>query len=201
MKKVKLFNKYIGEFSDVCFSSDLHINHERVITFGRKFTDIETMNNYFIDEVNRLCDEDTLLVLLGDTLMIDKNYNSFISKLQCKLIILYGNHCNRDRFNEVSGECFNRLLYHGDYCELTVDKQIFCCSHYPLMHWNYQDKGSICLHGHTHAFESDILKQIHEYKSLDVGVDSFYQKYGVYSLFSHSNITSLLRNNKITDRH
>jgi calcineurin-like phosphoesterase family protein len=159
------------------------------------------MNDYITDEINRLCDDDSLLVLLGDTLMIDKNYNSFISKLQCNLIMLYGNHCNRNRFNEVTGECSNRLLYHGDYCELAVDKQIFCCSHYPMMHWNYQDEGSISLHGHTHAFESDILGQIHKYKSLDVGIDSFYQKYGVYSIFSHSNIVAYLNSNKTADRH
>jgi len=201
MKKVKLFGKSIGEFSDVFFSSDLHINHERVITFGRNFENVEVMNDYVIDEINRLCDADSLLVLLGDTLMIDKNYNSFISKLQCNLIMLYGNHCNRNRFNEVTGECSNRLLYHGDYCELAVDKQIFCCSHYPMMHWNYQDEGSISLHGHTHAFESDILYQIHKYKSLDVGIDSFYQKYGVYSIFSYSNIVAYLNSNKTADRH
>lgn len=199
--KVKLFNKTLGDFDNVYFSADLHINHEAVIKFGRRFRRIEDMNDHIYETINVMCKENDLLILIGDTLMIDKNYNDFISKIKCFVIILYGNHCNRNRFSEVKDEPFNRLLYHGDYALLNIGGQFIVCQHHPMFHWDYQSDHSWMLHGHTHAYESEILKKIHEYKCIDVGIDSYFEKFKTYNLFSYHQIHDLLKDNKIIDRH
>lgn len=196
--KVKLFGKNLGQFENLWFSSDLHLNHEQVLKFGRDFSTVEEMNKYLIDCINQNCGKDDLLVLCGDTMMINKDYNSFVESVNCKLIILYGNHCNRNRFAEVMSD---RLLYHGDYCQLRIGTQIIVCSHYPLFHWDYQDDGSISLHGHNHGDESGLLKEIHKYKSMDVGVDAYYNIYGQYGIFSFEDILERTKDKLIIGRH
>jgi len=201
--KINTHPKHYLEIGNVFFTSDLHINHESVIKFGRKFSNVEEMNDTIYTNINNKVGKDDLLVLLGDTMMIDKNYNKFLSLINCEnVIMLYGNHDNPKRFEEIDGYPANKLLYHGYYLELSINKQIICCSHYPMFHWNYQSDGSFMLHGHTHGDEpSNILKEIHKYKSLDVGIDNYYNIFGTYDVFSLNQIQELLNSNLIVNRH
>jgi calcineurin-like phosphoesterase family protein len=196
--KVKLFNKAIGDFNNVYFSSDLHLNHHNIIKFGRNFKDVEEMNKTIIDNINDICQHNDLLVLLGDTLMGNKDYNDFCSKINCNIMILYGNHCNINRFEEVTQP---NLLYHGHYLELFINNKQIICSHYPMIHWNNQKDGSFMLHGHNHGYESDILKEIHQCRSMEVGIDCYYEEYGEWKPYSFTQIDEKLKNNKLIDRH
>lgn len=157
------------------------------------------MNDSILHEINKLVRENDLLILLGDTMMIDKNYFQFLSSLNCKnVIMLYGNHCNPNRFEEGAPQ---NLIYHGYYLELNINKQIICCSHFPQFNWNYQDDGAISLHGHLHADENAVVKEIHKYKSMDCGIDNYYKLFGEYSLFSFEKVCELLKNKLIIGRH
>lgn len=197
--KIQSFPKQTLEVDKVWFSSDLHLNHEAVIKFGRKFDNIVEMNDSILHEINKLVRENDLLILLGDTMMIDKNYFQFLSSLNCKnVIMLYGNHCNPNRFEEGAPQ---NLIYHGYYLELNINKQIICCSHFPQFNWNYQDDGAISLHGHLHADENAVVKEIHKYKSMDCGIDNYYKLFGEYSLFSFEKVCELLKNKLIIGRH
>lgn len=202
--KVKIltsFPKQTFEVDNVYFSSDLHLNHQAIIDFGRKFESLEWMNRYIIDEINIKVKGKDLLVLLGDSLMGEKDYTKFLNSLVCNnVIILFGNHCNRGKLYGSLQEC-DKLLFLGDYLELSIDKQIVCCSHYPLFNWSYQDDGSFSLHGHLHADESDVAKEIHKYKSMDVGIDSYFKMFGDYSVFSFDLIKQLLKNKLTIGRH
>ena len=202
--KVKIlssFPKQTYQFNQVFFSSDLHIGHESVIKFGRKFESLPMMNHHILSEINRLVKEDDLLVLLGDTMMGEKDYINFLNLLKCNnIILLIGNHCNRGKLQNALLEC-DKLIYLGDYLELNIDKQIVCCSHFPMFNWNYQDDGSFHLHGHLHADENPIVKQIHEYKSMDVGIDNYHKMFGEYSLFNFEEIKEILKNKLIIGRH
>ena len=202
--KVKIITSYPKQtytFDNVYFSSDLHLDHQAVLDFGRNFQNLEWMNKYIIDEINIKVKENDLLVLLGDTLMDKKDYTNFLNKLNCdNIIILFGNHCNMGKLYSSLIEC-DKLFYIGHYLELNIDKQIVCCSHYPSFNWNYQDKGSISLHGHLHADESDVVKEIHKYKSMDVGIDSYHKVFGTYSVFSFSEIKEILKDKLIIGRH
>lgn len=199
--KVKIltsFPKQTYNFDKVYFSSDLHLRHQSVIDFGRKFTNLEEMNNHIISEINRKIGKTDLLVLMGDTIMIDKDYEWFLNQINCFVIILYGNHCNIGKLQAVANP---RLLYTGYYLELNIEGQIVCCQHYPTFNWNYQDDGAISLHGHLHADESNVVKEIHKYRSMDVGIDSYYNMFGEYSLFSYEKIQELLKDKLIIGRH
>lgn len=171
-----------------------------MIKFGRKFSNVEEMNNTIYDNINNKVGKNDLLILLGDTMMIDKDYNKFLSLTNCEnVIILYGNHCNPNKLNEVTSD---KLKYLGYYLELFINNKIICCSHYPTFHWNFQSDGSFMLHGHTHGDEpSNILKEIHKHKSLDVGIDNYYNIFGTHNVFSLNEIQELLNSNLIVNRH
>lgn len=202
--KIKIrtvFPKKTIDVENVYFSSDLHLNHQRVIDFGRNFKDVEEMNSTIINNINNKVFPNDLLVLLGDTLMIEKDYLNFINSLNCNnIIILYGNHCTTSKL-EYANSNSDKLIYIGHYLELSIGKQFISCSHYPMIHWNYQEDNAIHLHGHLHADESDIVKEIHKYKSMDVGVDFYYKLYGKYDIFSFEEITHYLKDKLVTKRH
>jgi calcineurin-like phosphoesterase family protein len=202
--KVKIlssFPKQTLNVDKVWFSSDLHLNHQAVINFGRQFDSVSHMNDYILNETNKVVRENDLLVLCGDTMMGEKDYIQFLNSLICdNIIMLFGNHCNRSKMQSALIEC-DKLIYIGDYVELNVEKQIICCSHFPQFNWNYQDDGAISLHGHLHADENAVVKEIHKYKSLDVGIDNYYKLFGEYSLFSFEKVCELLRDKLIIGRH
>lgn len=204
--KVKILTSYPKqsfEVNNIYFSSDLHLGHQAIVDYGREFDDVETMNNHIITEINSKVGKDDLLVLLGDTMMGEKNYAEFLDSINCNnVIMLVGNHCNRGKLNKiVEDHQFPKLKYIGDYLELVVQGQIICCSHYPFFHWNYQIDGSFMLHGHLHGDSSEILDLIHQYKSMDVGIDSYYNLFGKYSVFSLEEVRALLYDRKVIDRH
>jgi calcineurin-like phosphoesterase family protein len=202
--KVKILNTFPKQtytFDNVYFSSDLHEGHQAVIDFGRKFTNLMEMNIHIVDEINKKVGKDSLLVLLGDSMMGEKDYLSFLKRLNCdNVIMLFGNHCNRGKLYSTLSEC-DKLLYVGDYLELSVDRQYICCSHFPQFNWNWQDEGSFHLHGHLHADETAIVKEIHKYKSMDVGIDNYYKIFGEYSLFAFEKVKEILKNKLIIGRH
>jgi calcineurin-like phosphoesterase family protein len=202
--KVKIlssFPKQTLDINQVYFSSDLHIGHEAVIKFGRKFENLPMMNYHIINEINKKVMKNDLLILLGDTMMGEKNYKLFLDNLICNnIIMLFGNHCNRSKLIQTYDKS-DKLIYIGDYLELSIEKQIICCSHFPMFNWNYQDDGSFHLHGHLHGDENSVIKEIHKYRSMDVGVDSYYNMFGEYSLFSFEKVQELLKNKLIIGRH
>jgi len=202
--KVKVLSHYpktTFEVNNVFFSSDLHLHHEAIIKFGRKFSDIKEMDEFIINQINLKVGVGDMLVLLGDSMMVDKNYNWLLGNLDCKMVILLpGNHCN---IGKLYTEFINNdnLIYSNYYLELVVDGQIICCSHYPMFNWNYQDEGSFSLHGHLHGDENNIIRDVHKYRSLDVGIDNYYNLFNTYSVFSFEQIKDILSDKKLIGRH
>lgn len=200
--KVKIttsFPKRTVEVDDVFFSSDLHEGHQAVIDFGRKFNSLSEMNTHIVDEINRKVGKSDLLVLMGDSMMKEKDYDRFLSSLICEnVIMLYGNHCSLSKMLAVNS---SKLIYQGYYLELNIDKQIICCSHYPMFNWNYMEDSSFHLSGHLHGDINPIIDEIRKYKSLDVGLDSYYNIFGEYSIFSFEQIKELLKDKLTIGRH
>lgn len=202
--KVKILSSYPKQtlnVDKVYFSSDFHIDHKAVIDFGRKFDSVEHMNDHIIVETNKLVRKNDLLVLMGDSMMGEKNYEQFLDSLVCKnVIMLFGNHCNRGKLIGAHSTS-KKLIYVGDYLELNIEGQIVCCGHHPQFHWDFQDDGSFFLHGHLHGDESGLIKEIHKYRSMDVGIDAYYNIFGEYSIFSFEQIQEILKDKKIIGRH
>lgn len=144
-------------------TSDLHIDHKKVIEFNdRPFTSVEEMRDALLEEINALPPNATLYVL-GDT-VVRGNRESlrwFLNRIRrdIKLVWVLGNH--DDGLESVFADYgqVNYLLHlkHGD-------KAIVMC-HYPLTEWRRGQHGAIHFFGHCHGrFE-------HHGKSLDVGWD------------------------------
>ena len=134
--------------------------------------------------------------------MKEKNYTNFLNKLKCQnIILLAGNHCNRRNMYGSFIE-LDQLISVNDYIEIEIDNQLIVCSHYPMFNWNYQEKGSINLHGHLHGNTTNLIMQLIKlHKSLDVGIDNYFNIYGSYSLFSIEQINEILKDKTITNRH
>jgi len=204
--KVKIltsFPKKTINVDNVFFTSDTHLRHQAVINFGRKFEDLEQMNTHIIGEINKKVGKNDLIVFLGDTIMIDKDYAWLLDEIVCEnVIMLFGNHCGVGRLTSVFDSYqFEKLIYIGYYLELNIEGQIICCSHYPMFNWNYMEDSSFHLSGHLHGDTNPVIKEIRKYKSLDVGIDSYYNIFGEYSLFSFGQIKELLKDKLIIGRH
>lgn len=197
MYKVRLFNKLIGEFTNVAFSSDLHLKHDLILKH-RYFSTSDTMADTIYVNFYEHLEETDLLVLLGDHIMGEnKNYEEVLETLgrtKENTIFLIGNHDNRNKMKE-------QLIYVFDYLEMKVDKTKLVLSHFPIFHWNYQNTGSLHLHGHTHNYESPTLKEMHTYKCMDVGLDSAFHLFNMYRPFYLDEVKEILKNNKICERH
>lgn len=67
-----------------------------------------------------------------------------------------------------------------NYLELTIDKQTFVLSHYPIEEWFDMDRnGAIMLHGHVHHTMDDCELNT-KYRRMDVGID--WEEFRPYSL-------------------
>lgn len=123
------------------------------------------MNQQIIDAINATVKPDDVLYILGDVSFakVPKTIQ-LLRQLKCKNIILIrGNHdpINLPEFDA----CFSEVC---DYKEISHDGFKVIMSHYPILEWNRMHHGSIHFHGHTHGTP----KEIHQYRSADVGFDA-----------------------------
>lgn len=77
-----------------------------------------------------------------------------------------------------------------DYMEIMVDKDLFCCMHYPIDEWNDRHHKSYMLHGHQHG------NNTYKKGRLDVGIDNAYKLFGEYRPFSYEDVKQILNNQK-----
>lgn len=77
-----------------------------------------------------------------------------------------------------------------DYMEIMIEKDLFCCIHYPLDEWNDRHHKSFMLHGHQHG------NNTYKRNRLDVGIDNAYKLFGEYRPFSYKDIMKIFKNQK-----
>lgn len=149
--------------SNSFITSDLHIDHKKVIDFNdRPFNSVEEMQTALLTQINALPDNATLYVL-GDTVIRSNReaLRRFLNRIRrdIKLVWLLGNH--DDALESVFAE-YGKVHY---LLHLKVgDKTIVMC-HYPLLEWRRGQYGAIHFFGHCHG------QYDHRGKCLDVGWD------------------------------
>lgn len=95
-------------------------------------------------------------------------------------------------------ELFSSVNY---YKHISIGKQEIIMSHYAFRVWNRSHHGSIHLYGHSHdSLDRDGTEWG---KSMDVGIDSAYRRFGVYRPFSEAEIMDIMakRPVNIVDHH
>jgi len=184
------------------FTSDLHLGHKNIVgpkvsnwkDGYRDFDSIEEMYTELLRQLNKHVAVDDTLYILGDiSFKGNDTIRNYRSRIGCQnIIFIKGNHDKRSSIQSVFGHCH-------DVLEVDIEGIKFCLSHYAHRVWNKSHRNSIHLYGHSHG------RLEHEPwgKSMDVGVDAAYARYGQYRPFSLVEVMGIMdtRTPKLIDHH
>lgn len=181
------------EHANVWFWSDMHLGHkcehwETPLWKNRGFNSVEEHDETLIKRWNDNLGEESEIFHLGDIMFGsngEERLEEVLNRLTFKTLYLFsGNHSAgyKQLLSKSSEENGIRYLGFGNkkiyfvpnYLEIIVCGQPIVLSHYPLVSWNGQAKGSWMLHGHCHGnlWNSDIGKTLYIHcKIRDVGVE------------------------------
>lgn len=189
-------------WNNIYLTSDTHYSHKNICRGvsiwdsnrkTRDFNTIEEMNSKIVENINSKVAVDDLLIHLGDWSFGGvSQIKEFRDRLNVQNIILIrGNH---DQYVHNWKHLFLDVLDIGYYKH---NDRCFVACHYPMFHWHQQEKGSFLFHGHLHGEEDRILKSIHRYRAMDVGVDALED----FSPIHINEAINRLIKNKTHDRH
>ena len=147
--------------SEIFFTSDLHINHDKEFLWGpRGFSNVKEMNEAIVERWNSVVKEEDIVYTLGDIAMNDaEGAIAYLNQLNGHQIWLLGNHDTSSKIDKVIAGCERIFTLHNyeqsSYATmLKRGKLSLYLSHYPTLTANYDEKHFnqhvISLHGHTH---------------------------------------------------
>ena len=135
--------------SIVRFISDYHFGHNFMANL-RGFPSTDSMNEYIINEHNKVVNKKDLTYILGDISMENSSYYSLLGKMKGRKIVILGNHFNYKHLSEL-------LKYVEGVSSMIKYKGIFL-THCPIHPQELQYRVSYNIHGHTH--ENNVKKVI-----------------------------------------
>ena len=173
--------------NNVWLTSDTHYGHSNIvrgvtnwrnaegeipIEQVRDFSDIETMNELMVENINNNVDRNDWLIHLGDWSFggYDK-IQEFREKINCNnIVLILGNH---DHHIQRDIPKFRKMFNHiANYEELKISRKndanntlVLC--HYPIISWNQMHHGSFMLHGHQHLKGE---RKFGQGKRMDIGL-------------------------------
>jgi len=180
----------------VWFTSDFHWNHDKPwVVESRGFSSNEAHCRWLHDSWHDTIGSGDIVVNLGDLTFYDPEAKEFeaMTLWPClKHLVLNGNHMSghRQTYNKLLKKFkatghhkiyplkINNLFFMGDYMELSIDKQIIICFHYPIPIFNHMNQGSFMVCGHSHGNYSETNPENTTNKYIDVGVDCNKQRNG-----------------------
>jgi calcineurin-like phosphoesterase family protein len=186
---------------NIWFTSDSHFGHTniagpKISTWSsgyRDFNSVHEMNMALVDGINKYVKEDDILYHLGDWSFGGvQNIFQFRNYIICKNIhLVLGNHDQHiiDKEIKYHDTTFNPIeLFSSVQDVLTIElgKTKLFLSHYSHRVWLGSHKGVIHLYGHSHGSIPDYGK------SMDVGVDVAFKKFGEYRPFNIGDITNIM---------
>ena len=138
------------------YISDMHFFHKNVTKEGnnfdnRPFNSLAEMHEYMKEKWNSKITNGDTVYILGDIAMRGTNEEliALVAQLKGRKILVKGNH------DDVSD-----LRYKNLFEEICAYKEVtdhigqeaykLVLSHYPILMWNGQHRGTIHLYGHTH---------------------------------------------------
>ena len=125
---------------DVAFISDLHLGHTAIMKL-RGFEYIDEYNEEIIKRINSVCGKKTLLFVLGDITMENKKYIPLLGRLNCRIVLVGGNHDERSDF-----KLFSEYVESMSGC---IEYKGFILTHIPI-HAQEIDRFRGNIHGHLH---------------------------------------------------
>lgn len=148
------------------YISDMHFFHKNVTKEGnnfdnRPFNSLSEMHQYMKEKWNSKITNGDTVYILGDIAMRGTNEEliALVAQLKGRKVLIKGNHDDVSdmRYKNVFAEIY-------DYKEITdyVDQDAYklVLSHYPILMWNGQHRGTIHLYGHTHnTYENEFYQE------------------------------------------
>lgn len=175
---------------EICFWSDTHFGHrclswENPLWKIRGFSSIEEHDSTLIKRWNEKASATSTFFHLGDFIFGFDTVERFKSLLKTlhfqTLYIMPGNHCSgwKQNFEEQVKTTWHinenkRVVFVPNYLEIIANGQPIVLSHYPLVSFNGQAKGSWMLHGHCHGnvHKSEIGPLLYKAKIKDITVEN-----------------------------
>lgn len=158
--------KFNGNPENFLFWGCLHNGHrcenwEKPLWAWRGFSSVEEHDKENINRWNEKATDKTIGFLAGDTCFgkdAEKNFLNLFENLKfSELYLLPGNHYAgwHQLFNLRTGNGFHLdhkiVTFLPNYVELIINSQSIVLSHYPILSWNGQAKGSWMLFSHVHG--------------------------------------------------
>lgn len=155
---------------DVLFWGCMHYGHDPKwdvpIWKTRGYNSSEEHDEGLIKNWNSKANKNTVGFLLGDTIFgykADERLLKLFNRLNFKeLYILPGNH--QAGYKQLLDSCDENIIkaqlvdghekiihFVPNYLEVVVNGQAIVCSHFPIISWNAQAKGSYHLFAHVHG--------------------------------------------------
>jgi len=127
--------------------SDTHFGHSNILTFLddngnniRNFSCVEDMDEYMIDNWNRVVTKESKVYHLGDLTFSNKSLQSIMPRLNGTKVLIKGNHDNL-KLHQYAQYFKDVRAYH------ILDK--FLLSHIPV-HIDSRERWRANIHGHLH---------------------------------------------------
>jgi calcineurin-like phosphoesterase family protein len=191
---------------NIFFTSDSHFGHTNIAgpkvsnwrSGYRDFNSVHEMNMALVEGINKYVKEDDILYHLGDWSFGGvHNILQFRNYIVCQNIhLILGNHDQHITDKEIKyhDTSFNPIQLFSsvqDVLHLKLGKTELFLSHYSHRVWLGSHKGVIHLYGHSHGSIPDYGK------SMDVGVDVAFKKFGEYRPFNIGDITNIMSKREV----
>ncbi len=145
----------------IYYVSDLHFNHQKIIeSCNRPFKNVDDMNKILINNWNSRIKNSDVVYYLGDFAIVKNNKQAeeaieLVKKLNGKITLIHGNHDSRLTKNEEFRKLFNEIAI---YKKVNDNGRYVILMHYPLESWERSYYGSYHVHGHTHNYKINNIK-------------------------------------------
>lgn len=152
--------------NNILFWSDTHFGHrceswELPLWKARGFSSFEEHDEALIQRWNERANQQTIFFHLGDFIFgydsIQRMKDILNRVFFDTLYIMPGNHCSgwKQHFEQQHSNIWHinnkKVIFLPNYVETYINKQPIVLSHFPIVSFNGQGKGSWMLHGHCHG--------------------------------------------------
>lgn len=201
-------------YRSIKICSDLHYGHDKEFLYGPRGFNSPQEHNDWIDGQIRTLQHDDLLICLGDVgLSIGPEaIIRFLDRIPCETLMVWGNHNSgvlqayRDSlpFMNTDIEMYPlqiapNVKMMGDSFMLKVDHDKFYCTHMSPLIFPDQNKGCVCICGHSHGNLKQINPNGCEFgKILDCGIENA-KAHNNTAFFDIDDVVKILSKKKVSN--